>query len=170
MANMKGSKQSDTIHGSIEDDVISGGQGMDWLTGWIGNDDLRGGGGSDTLEGGGGWDTMNGGSGDDYLADFGPAGERDTFVFGEKGNENFGWDTIYGFEYGTDLIVFEGYSGLDMVDRSYVETYTYQDPWRNEYTYSYSNWIFEFDDGSRLTTSFSGIAVLPQEASHYIFA
>ncbi|MGC1497940.1 MAG: M10 family metallopeptidase C-terminal domain-containing protein [Sulfitobacter sp.] len=75
---------------------VIGSRFTDMVFGDNGANQIDGGAGNDTLFGGGGNDTLIGGTGDDRL--YGQAG-NDTFEF----DNNFGQDSIFGFEANNDL-------------------------------------------------------------------
>ncbi len=85
---MRGTLNSDVIHGGSGNDAISGGNGDDTIHGEDGNDAVLGDNGNDTLFGGAGNDSLTGGNGNDTLE--GGAGNdllqaglgNNTYVFG----------------------------------------------------------------------------------------
>jgi len=97
-----------TLYGGIGNDSLFGAQGGDTLLGEAGNDVLDGGAGADFLYGGSGADRLHGGLGDDILNAGAADGAIDVLVF----SANWGTDTIYEFENGTDKIDFTGVAGL----------------------------------------------------------
>jgi len=127
---LRGSANSDTIHGYQGDDRLFGeagddhvhgdagndtlmlGDGNDWGYGGAGADNIHGQAGSDFLFGGEGADSLNGGDGDDVLhGDAGDdriqGGEGGDVLFGDAGadelNGGAGADTVYGGE-GSDTM------------------------------------------------------------------
>lgn len=98
---MNGGNGHDFMDGGIGSDTLSGGNGTDILIGDGGHDHLSGGDGNDTLRGNDGNDTLIGGADHDSL--YGGSG-ADVFVCG------LGYDTIFDFEFGEDLLSRDGFS------------------------------------------------------------
>ncbi|MEM7693978.1 MAG: S8 family serine peptidase [Pseudomonadota bacterium] len=103
---MFGQNGKDVIKGGAGDDYGRGGTGRDTMDGGRGNDLLEGGGHNDALFGGRDDDTLDGGRGNDSLA-----GEQgaDVFRFGD----DFGRDSVLGFEDGIDRIDFSTNSTIN---------------------------------------------------------
>lgn len=98
---MNGGNGHDFMDGGIGSDTLSGGNGTDILIGDGGHDHLSGGAGNDTLRGNDGNDTLIGGA--DHNSLYGGSG-ADVFVCG------LGYDTIFDFEFGEDLLSRDGFS------------------------------------------------------------
>jgi Ca2+-binding RTX toxin-like protein len=104
--NIRGSDQSDNLHGNWADNVIKGGDGFDELYGRDGNDRLFGEGGSDTLHGGIGDDELYGGVGSDrFYLEVG----RDDYFGGADGDVLL---AIGHSDFTIDLEAGRGYGGL----------------------------------------------------------
>jgi serralysin len=115
--------ERDDARGRDGNDIIFGNAGADRLTGDGGNDSLSGGDGDDRLDagrgdnilyGGGGRDNLKAGAGSDLLY----GGDGSDVVNGGKGADTYvfhsadtGTDTIQKFEFGSDLIEVDGFSG-----------------------------------------------------------
>ncbi|WP_068115129.1 calcium-binding protein [Tropicimonas marinistellae] len=102
----------DRLFGGHGDDLLAGQRHNDVLDGGDGNDILIGGTGSDRLIGDGGDDTMIGGTAEFelyegvwYAHSAEGDGAKDTFVINEYAGD--GNDEIYGFEPGTDVLLFK---------------------------------------------------------------
>jgi hypothetical protein len=87
---------NDTLYGDAGDDVISTSGGSAYLDGGTGSDTITGGSENDTIVGGTGDDAIYGGTGADSIS----AGDDADTIFLE---DNFGNDTIFGGEGGTDF-------------------------------------------------------------------
>ncbi len=115
---LSGGTNNDILFGGASDDFLNGDGGNDQLFGESGNDTMRGGAGNDILVGDGGNDRMYGGTGDDTFYGgtgddrfYGDAG-ADTFVFSGVLNS----DTVWDFQTGTDVAVFQGYGIADFAE------------------------------------------------------
>ena len=129
--DIDGGDDDDSIFGGAGGDTIDGGNGADQLQGNNGDDSLIGGDGADTLVGGAGSDTLDGGAGNDVLQDdtggtrfIGGVGDdtineslsatndlKDTVVVANGSGD----DTVHYFEFGTDVIEFNGITQGDIV-------------------------------------------------------
>lgn len=102
---VKGGSGADRLIGGAGDDRITGNAGRDHIFGGQGDDQIDGGVGRDLIHGGSGADRMDGGGDNDRF--WGGDG-ADTFVFGA----NFGFDRIYDFADGIDLIDLSGIASV----------------------------------------------------------
>ncbi len=91
-----GDAGDDRLEGGADGDQLAGGEGDDLLSGQAGDDNIFGDGGADTLEGGAGSDSLSGGAGADRM------------LFGA----DLGFDVVFGFEDGQDVLAFEGIAGV----------------------------------------------------------
>ncbi|GHF17622.1 hypothetical protein GCM10017044_10030 [Kordiimonas sediminis] len=99
----------DKVFAGRGDDLVLGGDDRDQIFGGWGHDTLHGDNGNDIIKGGWGHDMIAGGSGDDQL--FGGWGS-DTFVFAAGD----GYDRIFGFQDGEDLIDLSAYGFTGFAD------------------------------------------------------
>ncbi len=119
--SLVGQDGNDTLDGHYGDDSLDGGAGNDTLGGTYGDDSLNGGDGDDSLigisgdnvlDGGDGNDTLYGGFGDDSLN----GGDGDDTLYGDSGDDSLnggdGDDTITDFDETSDVIAFNGVTGL----------------------------------------------------------
>ena len=117
----------DIVYGDADNDEIHGGNGFDDLQGGAGDDSLFGDADADFMLGGAGADYMDGGTGDDVmnLSDFTMTGDgaRDVVVASTTSDR----DTVLNFEYGIDVIDFQGVAEGDMsIDYTDFGTGTWQ--------------------------------------------
>jgi Ca2+-binding RTX toxin-like protein len=107
-----GGQGNDILYGNLGRDTLCGGAGNDFLSGNQSSDLLDGCEGNDTIFGGAGSDTLLGGLGDDI---FMRGWENDSLV-GGLGNDTFvlesnaGFDVIYDFTSGLDVLQYKGAS------------------------------------------------------------
>lgn len=114
---LNGEGFTDTLNGGGGADILNGGGGGDMLFGDGGADQLFGNNAGDMLDGGGGNDRLNGGAANDELR----GGTGDDELLGSTGNDtlygdagvdtfqfraNHGFDRIFDFEDGIDVIEF----------------------------------------------------------------
>lgn len=133
---LNGGLGNDTLYGNLGNDILSGGDGSDILRGGKGTDTLRGNSGNDTLQGldgndvllGGagsdsllgnlGRDRLNGGAGNDTLIG---GASKDQFIFNSNkafDPIDFGLDLITDFTSGSDKIILDSKSFLQLAGSS----------------------------------------------------
>ena len=115
---IKGGSSNDTIYGEEGNDVISGNGGDDNLYGGEGDDILNGGEGNDDLRPGSGADEIDGGAGDrdTLVLDYSESAEVATVTYTSADGTTSDGKTFTGIE----RITFDGSSGNDVVDISFV--------------------------------------------------
>ncbi|MCB1449643.1 MAG: hypothetical protein KDJ67_05895 [Nitratireductor sp.] len=118
---MWGGIDTDTFYGEDDDDLIYGEANGDVAFGQLGDDHLFGGSEGDFLYGGAGEDIINGGTENDLMWGDMPGtfdGVKDIFEF----DANWGFDAIYDFELGIDVIAFNAIDGLkDFSDLTLID-------------------------------------------------
>ncbi|MCB1449645.1 MAG: hypothetical protein KDJ67_05905 [Nitratireductor sp.] len=108
---MWGGTDTDTFYGEDDNDWIYGEANGDVAFGQLGDDHIYGGSEGDFLFGGAGADVINGGTENDLMWGDMPGtydSAADTFEF----DANWGFDAVYDFELGKDLVHFTGIAGL----------------------------------------------------------
>jgi len=133
---LNGGSGNDILNGEGFTDILNGGGGADTLSGGGGADELFGDGGSDNLFGNNAGDFLDGGAGNDFLNGgaandtlLGGTGDDDLLgstgndsLFGDAGADTFqfranhGFDRIFDFEDGVDVIEFDINSVNDFGD------------------------------------------------------
>lgn len=114
--HIEGGSGSDRAYGQDGDDTLLGGDGVDRLRGDAGDDTINGGAGNDHIIGGANADTINGGEGFDRIS--GGAG-ADVFVL----TDGFGYDRIFDFEDGLDLLNFAGHASVSSIADMTIRTF-----------------------------------------------
>ncbi|MEL7459745.1 MAG: LamG-like jellyroll fold domain-containing protein [Pseudomonadota bacterium] len=115
----------DTITAGYGDDVVEGGDGDDVISTSFGDDSILGGDGNDSISAGYGEDTIYAGAGDDTVwasrsdFDFIDAGDGSDLIYVVS---DFGSDTIYGGEGGSDVDTLDFYF-LDYTDQAITVTF-----------------------------------------------
>ncbi|WP_270934449.1 calcium-binding protein [Falsiroseomonas oryzae] len=145
--SLRGDGDADTLDGAFGNDTLSGGEGADSMEASYGNDRLLGGTGADTFVGGAGQDTMV--SEDDDWAD--------RFVYASYFD---GGDRITGFQAGTDKIVFQTLTEIDVGIDRFVSSLAAMDDVGTYIIYSAKTGVLRLDINGIAPDGLLDIAVL----------